>query len=342
MDKVVGKNVLVVGDLHISDTFSGKHKDYKKECTFALDSITKKLEDVRPAALFLLGDIVGNNETNIRSRENFTKFCRYFMQWNAICPVYSVRGNHDMKGYPDFDALHDLGLIKIFEDCDGVVDFYTNANDSAPQVRFHIVDYGAENRELDIYKGDDSVECSNVVLGHNNYFIEGVTIWYAEYNKVMLNQLRNFKEVDMVVAGHIHNPSPEIYETNMDVDKVCSLFYLGCPTRPIKDNRRYDFCWYMNFEYDETENLVQSMPEQFELLPFEDIYYEDKDYITDETVEDIAEKARKETLAKVLGDLAKYQVESANITTQILNIPNATDEAKELAVKYIEQAMAND
>lgn len=337
MNKIYGNNVLIVGDLHISDVFSGRHKDYLTECIYSLDKITEQVQKCKPAALFLGGDLVGYDKTNIRSREIFTKFCKYFIEWNKICPVYSVRGNHDLKGYPDFNVLHELGLLRTSEDCNGYVDYYPTENATNPQIRFHIVDYGAENRELNIKKNS-----SNVVLGHNNFYIEGVTTWYAEHEKLILNQLRNFKEVDAVISGHIHNPSPDVYETNMDVNKTCMLFYTGCPTRPIKEKTPYPACWFVDYVYDESSDSCVFTPILFELLPIEDCFYPDENFVTDENTEAIAEKVRKEALANVLGDMVKYQIQAFNLESQIQNIPNATEEAKKLAITYINKAMGNE
>ena len=37
------KKVLIIGDLHISDRFSGKHKDYLQNCFDCLDMIEKSI-----------------------------------------------------------------------------------------------------------------------------------------------------------------------------------------------------------------------------------------------------------------------------------------------------------
>ena len=104
--------ILIVGDLHFSDVFTGKHKNYLKNCCGVLGDISAKVKEVQPSALVLLGDIIGWNETNIKNREVLSVFCKELKSWNEICPVIVVKGNHDIKGYPDFLFLEDIGLIK--------------------------------------------------------------------------------------------------------------------------------------------------------------------------------------------------------------------------------------
>ena len=120
--------VMILGDLHISDVFKGKHKDYLQNCMWVLKEITKKIEETKPSAVVLGGDLIGWTETNIRDRQILSTFCKYLREWNDICPVYSVRGNHDIKGYPDFMFLSELGLIITSTKCGGYFDYYGEEN----------------------------------------------------------------------------------------------------------------------------------------------------------------------------------------------------------------------
>ena len=58
-NRVVGNAVMIVGDLHFSDVFTGKHIAYLENCFWCLSQITKKLEEKKPCALVLEGDIIG-------------------------------------------------------------------------------------------------------------------------------------------------------------------------------------------------------------------------------------------------------------------------------------------
>jgi hypothetical protein len=150
--------------------------------------------------------------------------------------------------------------------------------------------------------------------------------------------LQNFSGVDMVISGHIHNPSPEIYSTLMPNGKDCMLFYAGCPTRPIKDKNMYDSCWYVFLEYDTDTKSTSIKTEEFKLLPASEIFYSDDNYVESQTEEQLKEAIRKEALKDVLGDLLKYRIQDGDYLNQIDIIQNATDEAKKMAKEYLQTA----
>ena len=161
-----GGEVLAIGDLHFSDVFEGKHKNYLENCCKVLRQILELVEERKPKAVVFLGDIVGWSDTNIRSREVLSMFCSFFRKLHESCRVFVVRGNHDMKGYPDFQFLVDLGFVEVCT----YFDYYKNSDESiAPEIRFHIVNYGEEDNPKDYYEG-----ISNVAFAHNNFTIDGV------------------------------------------------------------------------------------------------------------------------------------------------------------------------
>ena len=223
---VYGNDVMIVGDIHFSDVFKGKHISYIENCSWVLKQITHKLKETKPTALVLLGDLVGWTETNIKSREMLSLFIRVLKEWNQICPVYSLRGNHDIKGYPDFNLFAELGLIITSTACGGYFDYYASEADTIPQARFHMLDYKSEGRKLDL---PNNPKTSNIALVHNNFTVSGATNWYQEHDGIELSMQTNLYGVDLVVAGHIHNPSPNIITTTLG-EKQCMLCYPGCPT----------------------------------------------------------------------------------------------------------------
>lgn len=333
-DKVVGNSVMLVGDLHFSDVYTGKHKSYLENCFWCLSRITEKLNEKKPAALVLLGDLIGWTETNIKDRQVFSMFCRVLREWNQVCPVYAVRGNHDMRGYPDFQFLAEFGLIITSAACGGHFDYYASSEQTTPEVRFHMVDYKDEDRSLNL----ETTGASNIVLGHNNYTINGLTTWYNEHDGIELGMLRNYSGVDMVISGHIHNPSPEIYACQMPNGESCMLFYPGCPCRPIKDNNLYDSCWFVYVEYSETEHQTDINTEEFELRPAEEIFYSLDEFVTEKTSEELENEVRREALKDVLGDLLKYRMNTGSPIEQVERIPNASPEAKRIAIDYLQLA----
>lgn len=333
--KVVGKSILCIGDLHFSDVFTGKHKNYLTNCSKILGQIVAKVQSEKPSTLVILGDLVGWNETNIRDRQILSMFCKAFQEINYICPIYVVRGNHDMKGYPEFNFLEQLGLIVTSSMCGGYFDYYANEEQTIPEVRFHIVDYKQENNNLELA----TEGTSNIVLGHNNYTIQGVTNWYAEHDGIELGMLQNFSGVDMVISGHIHNPSPEFVTTQMPNEDVCGLFYAGCPTRPIKDKNMYDSVWWVNIKYNESTQSTDIMPEPWLLDPASEIFYEDDSFIEEKTDEEIQDEVRKDALVDVLQDILQYRILGGNPIEQVKLIPNASDDAKDIAINYLQIAL---
>ena len=330
---VVGNRILVFGDLHFSDVYAGKHKNYLQECCGILGEITRIISEKTPSAVVLLGDLIGWTETNIRDRQVLSMFLKVLKEWNEYCPVYAVKGNHDIKGYPDFLLFSELGLIITSDMCDGYFDYFGDESQEIPEVRFHLVDYKSEDKVLNFAENENT---SNIVLAHNNFTINGVTTWYAEHDGIELGLQRNFSGVDMVISGHIHNPSPEIYAVSMPNGGSCMLFYPGCPTRPIKDKNIYESCWFVDIVFNNNQTDVN--PEEFKLKPLDDIFYTDEEFVTEKTEEEINEELRKEALANILGDLLKYRMNAGDPIQQINNIPNGSPEAKKIAIQYLQTA----
>lgn len=332
---VVGGEILIIGDLHFSDVYTGKHKAYLENCCWVLGQITKKIEEVKPSAIVLLGDIIGWTETNIKDRQVLAMFMKVIKEWNEYGTVYVVRGNHDIKGYPDFLLLNDLGLIVTSDSCDGFFDYFASDDAETPEVRFHIVDYKSETKSLNLCMDEG---CSNIVLGHNNYTITGFTNWYSAHDGIELGLLQNYIGVDMVISGHIHNPSPEIYSTQMSDSKDCMLFYPGCPSRPIKEQNMYDSCWFVRVGYNPSTKETDINTDEFKLKPAKEIFYEDEDFVDEKSEEEINEEIRKEKLMEQLGDIIKYRINGGDPIQQIENITTGSREAKDIAIKYLQTA----
>ena len=325
---VNGGEVLVFGDLHISDVFTGKHKDYLSNCFKVLNDIEKMVDERKPSACVFAGDIVGWTETNIKSREVLALFCSFWKRLNEKCQVYAVRGNHDMKGYPDFNLLMSIDVIKV----PSYFDYYDKGKHL---IRFHLVPYGEEFKPLELApKG-----VSNVVIGHNNYTIEGCTTWYTAGDGIEVSTLDNFCGVELIVSGHIHAPSPELYSTTMSDGSTCGLFYLGCPTRPQKET--YNACWVMSFY--STEENGETVPDMetlfWELVPYTELYYLDDEFIAEKSEEEINEELRRKNLAHTLEDVMKYRMLAGDPREQVEKVADAKPEAKAMAISYLNIVM---
>ena len=60
--------------------------------------------------------------------------------------------------------------------------------------------------------------------------------------------------------------------------------------------------------------------------------------MNEKTEEEINEELRKENLKDVLSDILKYRMTSGNPIDQVMNIPNASEEAKKIATDYLQLA----
>ena len=337
---VYGKKGLIYGDLHLSDRFTGRHRNYLANCFSVMADIEKQCMENNPSFIVFLGDLVGLHERNIKNREVLLQICTFFNKLSILTRgnVFVVKGNHDTGDFPEFQFLSGLGYFKTMKDLEGgFFDYYSSEEAVEPEIRFHLVDYGSEKRELDILCGN----AGNIALGHNNYTIPGYTNWYNEHDGIELSRLSNFAGLDMLISGHIHNPSPDLIATEMVGGGSCSLFYPGCPTRPSADQGKYDSVHYMKFEYSFEEQLTNWDAVEFPLEPASNIFYPDDEFIDDLDEDAIEEKMRVEALHEVLGDILKCRMTSGNVFNQVRAIPNASDEAKDIACSYLKLAIDN-
>lgn len=335
--RINGNKMLVFGDLHISDTYVGNHKDYLSESFWVLGRIEKICEEEKPDIIVFLGDL----DMGISKRIVLLKFCKFFAKLNQLTNgnVFCIEGNHDMHGnFSVFNFLAGLGYIKIAQDeaVQGYLDMYCGQNAEVPAARFHLVDYGREKEQLPLL----DIEDSNIVLAHNNFSVPGVTTWYQDYDGLELGRLSSMKDIALIVSGHIHNPSPSVLSVQHIEGTVTSLFYPGCPTRPAKDMQKYDFVYYVSFTYMENGDYIDWQAKQFDLLPASECFIEND--LTEKTEEEVAEELRLNNLSAVLGEIMEYQISGNDLVSQIENIPSASQEAKEIAITYLKRVSESD
>ena len=316
--------VLIFGDLHFSCVYQGQHKNYIYDCYNNMNLITEVVKREKPAWIIFLGDIIGVNERNIRDHQFLMRVLLFFETLNNITDgnVYTVKGNHDCGDFTDFDFLVGLGLIKNPE-------YLDYKGKDGVEVRFHFVNYGQEHRKLDILSN-----ASNVVLGHADYYVEGVTTWYSAKQGIELSKLGNFCGVDLVISGHIHLPSSEILYTTLKDGKPVGLFYTGSPSRTAE---RIEACWYFYFEYSEAENSTDFSAELMQLPSVEDTFYPPENFELDE--EESEEEERSQKLTDIVKEIIDSRLTTGNIEHQIMIIPTADDDTKKLAIEYYRKAM---
>lgn len=337
--EIHGGNIIVIGDLHLSSSFRGSHKDYTYECYENLQKIQDIVSKENASAVIFLGDIVSVGEKNIRDRQFLTRVISFFLMLNKLTDgnVYAVRGNHDCGDQSDFDMLMGIGCIKNPK----YIDYFGRKPDSSEddglEVRFHLVNYGDEDKSLVITTEDNPA--SDVVLGHAEYYIDGVTNWYSKGHSTEVSSLSNFQGVSLIVSGHIHDPSDEVLYTTLKDGSSIGLFYPGAPGR-VKE--RYNDCWYLIFQYvegDSPEDWSTSYDARFfGLQPAKDVYFADEEIIGTEEQEEKAEQARKsESLTEIVREIMEGRITSGDLYAQIDLVPSSA-ESKQIAKKYLEMA----
>lgn len=323
---VNGGKILIFGDLHFSSSYEGKHKSYMEDCYTTMELILKHVKEEKPSAIFFLGDLCGVNERNIKDRQFLTRVLRFFgMLYNITKGnVYSVKGNHEMGDFSDFDMLISLGYIKnpLYVDYIGDEDI---------EVRFHFVNYGDETKRLNM---SDEVS-SNVVLGHADYYIEGVTTWYSAKAGVELKKLSNFNGVDLVFSGHIHIPSSEMLYTNLPNGQSVGLFYVGSPSRVAE---RFDDCWYALFEYDSETGSTGYDAKLMGLPKASEVFYDNSEFIGEEEDEESEEERHNEALDTIIKEVLNSRIITGDLFKQIDMLP-VKEEEKEIAKDYLRRAM---
>lgn len=330
--KVVGKKLLIFGDLHMSSSFEGQHVSYLRDCYENMERIKEICNAEKPDAIVFLGDINGVNEQNVRDRQFFMRELLWFEYLNKITnnQVFAVKGNHDVGDFSDFDFLIGLGYIRNPR----YIDFYTKLGTTeSHEVRYHLVNYGYERSSLAITPAEDCV--SNIVLGHADYFIEGVTNWYSAKQGVEVSRLDNFCGVELIISGHIHIPSTEVMYSRLKDGKDIGLFFTGSPSRVAE---RYDDCWYVDFSYNFDDNATDCSPKLMGLKPASEVFYPQEDYDLEESDELAEAKERSEKLTALVKEIIEGRITSGNIIGQIRAVPGVDEATKQLAVDYYNKA----
>lgn len=322
-----GDTVLVFGDTHFSAVYKGSHIDYQKNCIRVMHMILDKARTAREsdgglAAVIFLGDVFGVKERNIRNTPFLATTIMFFQQLNALAGghVYTVRGNHDFGEFPDFHLFEQLELIKNPD----YLDFNTVSGGTG--LRFHFMNYGAEDKHLDLHPE------GNIVLAHNDFSVPGVTKWYGGDTAINASSMTNLIGVDMLLVGHIHDPFDEIGSFTIGdagTDEI-SIYYPGCPTRV---SQRYDDCFYCEFTIDQDTATVDLDIREFGLWPASE------EFIAEGTVDepDASELERAANLEEILNMLRTNEVFGGDVRDQIRNIPYARDSVKELALNALDR-----
>ena len=321
--------LMAVGDLHLSDRYTGKHKDYLGNCIACMEKIDKMITTQGVTQLVVLGDWVGVGtlERNFRELNTLATVIQYLQLWNSRLKgnVYSLRGNHDFgKGLTTFELLCNIGLLKRVDQLD------------LPDYRFHFFDYGSETRPIQL---DDTRV--NIGFFHANLTIEGQTTWYTAGDGIELSSLSNAAGISMAVSGHIHNPSPNMTYTSID-GKDIQLFYPGCLTRPRLEKAMWDSAFGVVF----TNQLgcPQIDGVTFTLEPYQTVFLEDAvlgDSVDGDSLLDSVQQIDVDLLSQILGELSGVGLNSGmDYASQIDRVAATDYAAAGIAKDYLEKALS--
>lgn len=316
--------ILVIGDLHISDRFSGRHKDYLENCFDCLDMIEKSIVENEITHLICLGDWIGIGlaEKNLKERRTLLRLIQVLQKWNKLLNgnVYSLRGNHDIgKNMTDYDFFVTMGLLKYVPQLD------------IGSCRLHLFNYGEETRPIVVDNDKYNVGCF-----HTNLLIEGLTTWYRGGVGVELSSLKNLYGISMAIAGHIHNPSMRLVSTSIN-DSDISLFYPGCPTRPRLEPNMWEKCYGVVLTTNEFDTQMDVIT--FDLKPLEEVFTTlDEDPSIDKENEETV-PFDLEALNEILNELEYFNVNSGlDYDSQIRRFAGLDKVAADIALEYLERA----
>ena len=318
--------ILVIGDLHISDRFSGRHINYLENCFDCLDMIEKSIVDNQITHLICLGDWIGIGlaEKNLKERRTLLRLIQVLQKWNKLLNgnVYSLRGNHDIgKNMTDYDFFVTMGLLKNVPQLD------------VGTCRLHMFNYGEETRS--IYVDNDKY---NIGCFHSNLLIEGLTTWYKGGVGVELSSLKNLYGISMAIAGHIHNPSLRLVSTSINDSKI-SLFYPGCPTRPRLEPNMWDKTYGVVITTDELDTQIDLI--NFDLKPLEEVFTTLEEDPTKGMNDEESTPFDLDTLNEILNELQYFNVNSGqDYVSQIKRVAGLDKTAADIALKYLEDAEA--
>lgn len=222
------KRIIIYGDQHLCSKNYGCHIDYPGLSLKHFKLIGDLAEQESCGVIAGLGDLTYGRFNNLTYRLAVEmEFERHLKITNGN--RYEVKGNHDKMtdGASEYDFYKAKGMFSCPDHFD------------LGCVRFHIVNYGEENRQLNIDPNK-----YNFVLGHNLFRYKSNIL--PNYGTgVELDNYTTWKDVDMIVAGHIHQTHKLSGFMLVDRDgdsrtKEIPVYQLGCPNTPAYQKEGLD------------------------------------------------------------------------------------------------------
>lgn len=335
---VKGNKIGFFGDTHIEDVYRGEHVNYQENCYWVMN---KRLEIVRNEEFDLYvdtGDFIGvrNNISRLEDRVMLRRTAQ-FLEDLKIPRVINT-GNHDLFGNDhnnDYLLLSSLGYFytpdQIADDNGNIVRLVSDFNDedgNPYEIYIHFVKYGDEYKKLNPIK--DAV---NVAVTHNDFRI-GALSYTQNPEAIDLIDHEPFFGMDIIVNGHIHNPSSrETFKTRNGMD--CTFINLGCMTRP-KKSENYDKVFYVNVGI--RPNAVTGEPEPYfsekliQLKPADEIFV--KRTGAEAITQTIKNDLEEDGLSEVLDVLRDFNWSGVSMSDRVEAL-NVEPEIKEIIQEYL-------
>lgn len=330
--------VLVIGDTHFDDVYEGRHKNYYQNTIDVMVQILKVIAERKPDLVVLAGDLIGvrPGKSKVKTRTYLQQIIGFIRSLGK--KVIVVKGNHDYAEDSDYDFLSNIGVFTSAKSLLYQVDIVPKDSKPDDRLRIHLRDYGKENLALDI---EDNKEGVNIVVAHNEFYIEGREYRRNGAEAIELSKHTPFFGADVILSGHIHEPSPSIEDfTNLEGEST-AFINLGCPTRPSY-SEQYNQVWFIEFEY-KKEKSWDFNPIVIDLVPSDKIFNK-KNELFEEVENQILnfDKQRRLDLDTVMTTLLEMGPNTLNIREQIRRIPAVREKAREKAIEYIELASRED
>lgn len=242
-----GNKLLAEGDMHIEDIYRGQHVNYQENSYWCMQNTLDLIKQEKPDLYVNTGDFIGvrNNVARLEDRV----MLRRTAQWleDMKIPRIINTGNHDMFGNDHTNDYLLLSSLRYFYTPDQIADDNGNVvrlvseyldEDGKPfEIYVHFVKYGDEFKKLNPVK--DAV---NVAITHNDFKV-GALSYTQNPDAIDLVEHEPFFGMDVIVNGHIHNPSSrETFKTRNGMD--CTFINVGSKARP-KRSEDYNKVFYV-------------------------------------------------------------------------------------------------
>ena len=216
MKKVIGNTSVTFGDRHIENVYRGQHINYQENCYWCMDQTLERVQLLEPELYNETGDFIGVR-TGVSWLSGDRIMLSRTMKFLDSIKSHKVinRGNHDLHGSEernDYLFLSSLGYFdspahlaeedkqvgRVMLESPDLIDPDTN---EPMRVVFHYVPYGKEFEKLDIVEG-----VTNIAITHYDFRV-GLTNFTNNPEAIDLTTHEPFYGVDLILNGHIHQPS---------------------------------------------------------------------------------------------------------------------------------------